>query len=1710
MPTDEITNTLEGLTKFEKDLVKKLFNDSLNLKSTYDYLTQVEKKKAFLDVLKKLLEELKAPHRIKVYNSLLAEKITDEDDPSVAEKFDKVIDSLEADIETLEDVIKTEEEREIVAQKNASDSAARKFKIINANAELEKEVKEQLGRGLKSESEAKDELEPAKSNVSFANEPQVKHFKDDELVSEEPLIERQPTKSILKAVKPVVQKAEPTFIPVVTSSQTQSKVSTLASKATSSTQSQAKKSTLAPVSTPFGKGFFARVNAYRKANPVKFGLILGAITLGAVALIGAIAATGFGAAALAAAGTAGAAAAAATGATGVTAGLSSLFGTGITASAAASTLFTVGAGLAVAGAAATAVGVAALGYTSHKAAYEALNQATINKIKNETKPSVQTVENKTEVKKAIKKLGPNAEAEKEPRLIEEIEEDEQDVIEKVTTSKPSAEAEKEPRLIEEDEFQEKTAESENQISQVIETKSPTVQIQPAEQSENKLDNQPKIAQVVNNAVKIATANPTYAELNQIYSESTTTLYGNHKVTLGGVRYPSAWANFVTDDKSFAEFISNKSFSGDSPWKMHLSIQPDDLSKAWDLMYPMLAEMSCNFKVSRLAIIADKNEKIQTATNIEISDEEKRSALMDGDRLTKGMQITVYIPEGQEAAYQALAERIESKLNAAGVRAGEIHSSDRALGSYISVRNDVRNGKYVPHDQAIEYKDPNQVDPFFKIGEKQNRIITEQYNPFYEKLKSNPKYGEHVNNFHNKTLALINSFEYLTPSTVNISDKQYDELVKQGDKLFEEFIEVSNKVKSNVSEITNLGFNVSLLSFYGDDFTKKLQHIEKELDAVCKRQLELAGNNEDAKNLATEAAKQLEELKSVLGDKYTNPPLYLDTLTATEITAVQKALHAIHNVALAVASIDANFNTYNAFINECIAIVDLNTPENRNLVATRLPVLSNYLANPQQHRKELVDLHEQQLAALNAFKADNNDLTQYAGFLNEAAASVSNAIKYLNKSLKPLFILLEDLGDKSKIIYEDANFKIVPTSVSGIGTKGVSSETTAAFKKILDMIEIAAKDDPILAAKLFDKFITTNWTRNVLKNNPDETLNKRVLALMNQLIHLEKLETFVLLKKLNVPFNPTKKPSPEAIKQINAGNFSSIEAMTFLLKEAGFNIEGLSYRNQKYLLAVITKGNFLNKIDNFALRNILNQKPEVIFYDEITNQLIGEDCIDEINNLTTNGTTYSSYYKQLTEILGKKIVLTRDEYNDICAREVCDQLQKQKIPIITDFSAAFKTLQNNLAATEKLIRDIDTKYRIPLYEKFKKLMSQKQTFSLKDLVVFINEELPAYREQIQNMIALRIVAASTDKTLLKNLLGDTVANNFEAFIKQHTSHIDALQHFLSTEIDVLLKNNLAFFIKEIANEIKQASKYFTSELKDALLNRLQEINGFMLILQNYFGVNSVQVAKLRELADSINNLKSTPAQDIDMVELEELQPKDEVVTVSIIPSATISTTALPNISLTTLEAPTTTTTEIAEDKAVTEASFESEAKEVKTEAFIPLEVQPLLEPSSSVIQVLPNENKLVTPYNANGLSYELKSTGISEYKRPNNYSMRSDEAKRGYSDDEKKVLLHMTINSIANLIKQGETKFTVNGSEQLCKKVGRNILAICKLANIPDAEVYINGSDKPYKPGIPSRKEIKCKYEILKKRGMTAASITEADIENIIEVPYKRSTPGSAA
>lgn len=218
----------------------------------------------------------------------------------------------------------------------------------------------------------------------------------------------------------------------------------------------------------------------------------------------------------------------------------------------------------------------------------------------------------------------------------------------------------------------------------------------------------------------------YEYLNGIYEQSITIVDEGYTTIIGGVTRP--WDVFnscgtlkIKDSVTFAQVQSKYGLSNkfvESAWKIHLSIQPDDLGKAWDIIYPLLKTHQVhNFKTSRLAVSRTLYTQMQEATpaflkqNI-ISEEEKNQSIQDLVRVFNGMQVTIYIENGKEREFNDILAEIEPLLYKAGINPGIIDKSDRAIGLYSSIRH-VGKG-YASHNQVTGYKEVDERDLFSAI------------------------------------------------------------------------------------------------------------------------------------------------------------------------------------------------------------------------------------------------------------------------------------------------------------------------------------------------------------------------------------------------------------------------------------------------------------------------------------------------------------------------------------------------------------------------------------------------------------------------------------------------------------------------------------------------------------------------------------------------------------------------------------------------------------------------------------------------------------------------------------------------------------------------------------------------------------------------------------------------------------------------------------
>lgn len=219
--------------------------------------------------------------------------------------------------------------------------------------------------------------------------------------------------------------------------------------------------------------------------------------------------------------------------------------------------------------------------------------------------------------------------------------------------------------------------------------------------------------------------------------------GDYTCYLGGVSF--AYEKYIeshgiTDTEEFAIFsakkITDQKGYKESNWKIHLTVHQDDLAAAWDVVYPELIKFGVpHFKVARLAIInklkdtlinvckdevqlailpetlhAMSPEEVALAKATEVK--ERNDAIESKTRVMQGMQITIYIPQGLEHEYNRLLTILERALYENKIKPGLISTTDKIIGRYASVRQDISlNNVYVNYEKTNYYFLDEDIDQF---------------------------------------------------------------------------------------------------------------------------------------------------------------------------------------------------------------------------------------------------------------------------------------------------------------------------------------------------------------------------------------------------------------------------------------------------------------------------------------------------------------------------------------------------------------------------------------------------------------------------------------------------------------------------------------------------------------------------------------------------------------------------------------------------------------------------------------------------------------------------------------------------------------------------------------------------------------------------------------------------------------------------------------
>jgi hypothetical protein len=255
---------------------------------------------------------------------------------------------------------------------------------------------------------------------------------------------------------------------------------------------------------------------------------------------------------------------------------------------------------------------------------------------------------------------------------------------------------------------------------------------------------------------------------------------------GKVKVQDEFANnqeerFQVKNSHFAVF-SDKNLSDDeklameSNWKIHLSIAPEDIAAAWEIVYPLLHDNATQFKIVDMGRVQKAKErdlqqyeqakqlkedfiakfkhgagsidelKAQAAMLCQGREEygpylDQREKLIDllvqkydarietaaqileeDERMLQGMQVTIYIPPGEEVLTYDLAKKIEAKLTQAGIRPGSIYKTDKALGEIVSYRHP--GLEYKEAVAASSHNPDNVADPIAKVVAELDRAASQ--------------------------------------------------------------------------------------------------------------------------------------------------------------------------------------------------------------------------------------------------------------------------------------------------------------------------------------------------------------------------------------------------------------------------------------------------------------------------------------------------------------------------------------------------------------------------------------------------------------------------------------------------------------------------------------------------------------------------------------------------------------------------------------------------------------------------------------------------------------------------------------------------------------------------------------------------------------------------------------------------------------------------
>lgn len=335
---------------------------------------------------------------------------------------------------------------------------------------------------------------------------------------------------------------------------------------------------------------------------------------------------------------------------------------------------------------------------------------------------------------------------------------------------------------------------------------------------------------------------------------------------------------LSTTSNFAVF-THKSWRGDQThaasknWKAHISVHPEDLPKAWDLIYPLLYKHANQFKVvdlnklntiyqkhrseyvdleSRRKALNDslmagtlertalegqaqrylpaeeyrfivgkrgtlspeayKKELFKHLDNQFATDLINRRVILEEDRrLAEGTQISIYMLPGEEEKQQKLYDEIEQLLIENKIRPGTPYATDRQLGHFVSIRHP---GVSIYHDAvtATSYNPENQEDPFEEFFDRSMLEFEEMVQQSIQLLKSFKTHELMSETERHNTLVKNNLGIYLERILSEFQGKPLPEKIEYLEEFQDEFYDIVDEADSLLKNDSNkaIAKNIGLL------------------------------------------------------------------------------------------------------------------------------------------------------------------------------------------------------------------------------------------------------------------------------------------------------------------------------------------------------------------------------------------------------------------------------------------------------------------------------------------------------------------------------------------------------------------------------------------------------------------------------------------------------------------------------------------------------------------------------------------------------------------------------------------------------------------------------------------------------------------------------------------------------------------------------------